>query len=153
VIDSLPKFAASLFLHRHDELVQMDVLRGNQVSKLQIPAMESQAGMESLAEVADPQQALIAPLGIFTIEMNRTISEALPNVRSNSGVLVAGTVDYAPAVAIDLVTGDVIRSINGLRLSGTNDLRAQLERLKVGDPVVLEIERQGTYQFIAFEME
>lgn len=49
--------------------------------------------------------------------------------------------------------GDVIRSVNGIVMTGTNDFRSELERFKTGDPVVLEIERQGTYQFVSFEME
>jgi hypothetical protein len=51
-------------------------------------------------------------------------------------------VGYEPPVDAELNVGDVIRSCNG-----------RIEALKTGDPVVLEVERQGVMQFVAFEME
>jgi len=68
-------------------------------------------------------------------------------------VIVAGKVDYTPAIDADLAAGDVIRSVNGTLLRSVNDLRSTLEHLKTGDPVVLEVERQGSYQFVSFDME
>jgi serine protease Do len=152
-VDSLPRFAASLFLHRHDAPVEMDVLRSGQAQKLFIPAIEAQGGVDSLENRIDPQNGLIGPLGIFVLELNKSIADTLTNLRSSSGVIVAGKVDYMPAIDTDLAVGDVIRSINGLRLTGTKDFRQALEQFKAGDPVVLEIERQGTYQFVSFDME
>lgn len=131
----------------------MDVLRGAETVKLYIPAIEAHGGVEGLSDLIDPQKGLIAPLGIFALTLDKSIADALPALRSSWGVIVAGKVDYTPAIDADLDVGDVIRSVNGLRLNGTNDLRSELERFKTGVPVVLEIERQGTYQFVSFEME
>lgn len=153
VIDSLPKFAASLFLHRHDELVQMDVLRGPETSKLYIPAIEAHGGVESLSDLIDPQKSLIASLGIFVLDLNKAVAESVSGLRSSAGAIVAGKVDYTPAIDADLAVGDVIRSVNGILLANSDDLRSELERFKVGDAVVLQVERQGTYQYVSFEME
>jgi len=152
-IDSLPKFAASLFLHRHDEAVQMDVLRGNETSKVYIPALEAQAGAENLTDLIDPQNGLIQPLGIFVIDLSKPVLAILAPLRSSSGVVVAGKVDYTPPIDADLAAGDVICSLNGVQLTGTSHLRSELERFKEGDAVVLEVERQGRFQFVSFEME
>ena len=152
-IDSLPKFAASLFLHRHDEAVQMDVLRGNETSKVYIPALEAQAGAENLTDLIDPQNGLIQPLGIFVIDLSKPVLDILAPLRSSSGVVVAGKVDYTPPIDADLAAGDVICSLNGVQLTGTSHLRSELERFKAGDAVVLEVERQGRFQFVSFEME
>jgi len=152
-IDSLPKFAASLFLHPHDAAVRMEVLRGSEPVKLLIPAIEAQPGVENLADLIDSQSSLVAPLGIFALDLDRSKMTALSNIRSFSGVVVAGKVDYTPAIDADLAVGDVIVSINGARLSAADQFRSQLERVRPGDPIVLEIERQGTYQFVSFEME
>jgi S1-C subfamily serine protease len=153
VIDSLPKFAASLFLHPHDEVIQIDVLRGTEERKLSIPAMEGQGSAKSLADLIDPQSSLIAALGGFVLDLNKSVMNTLANLRSSSGLVVAGTVDYTPAIDADLAVGDVIRSINGVPLTATSQLRSELERLNAGEPVVLEIEREGAYQFVSFEME
>ena len=152
-IDSLPKFAASLFLHRHDEAVQMDVLRGNETSKVYIPPLEAQAGAENLTDLIDPQNGLIQPLGIFVIDLSKPVLDILAPLRSSSGVVVAGKVDYTPPIDADLAAGDVICSLNGVQLTGTSHLRSELERFKAGDAVVLEVERQGRFQFVSFEME
>jgi serine protease Do len=152
-IDSLPKFAASLFLHRHDEAVQMDVLRGNETSKVYIPALEAQAGAENLTDLIDPQNGLIQPLGIFVIDLSKPVLDILAPLRSSSGVVVAGKVDYTPAIDAELAAGDVICSLNGVQVTGTSHLRSELERFKAGDAVVLEVERQGRFQFVSFEME
>lgn len=152
-IDSLPKFAASLFLHRHDEVVQMDVLRGQETLKLHIPAIEAQAGAENLADLVDPQNGLIPALGIFVLDLNKPVLDMLATLRSSAGVVVAGKVDYPPPIDSDLTAGDVIRSLNGIRLTGASHLRSELERFKTGDAVVLEVERQGRFQFVSFEME
>lgn len=152
-IDSLPKFAASLFLHRHDQPVQVDVRRGLEVQKLYIPAIEAQGGVESLADLIDPQNGFIQPLGIFALDLNQPLVEMLSNLRSSSGVVVAARADSAPANEADLTTGDVIRSLNGVPLTGKSHLRSELDRFKAGDAVVLEVERQGRFQFVSFEMD
>ena len=103
--------------------------------------------------MVDPQQSLIGPLGIFVLELNRPIVESLAHLRSSSGLIVAGKVEYTPAIVVDLALGDVIRSIDGNSLTGIQQFRSEFERLKTGDPVVLEIERQGTYQYVTFEKE
>ncbi len=95
----------------------------------------------------------MSPLGIFVVELNSSNADILPKLRSSSGVIVAAKVDYAPAIDADLAVGDIIRSINGSQLTSSNQLRADLEGFKAGDPVVLEIERQGTYQFVSFDKD
>jgi serine protease Do len=152
-IDSLPKFSAWLYLHKHDEVLQMEVLRDGQTVKLLIPAIEAPKGIERLADLIDPQKSLINSLGVFLLDLNSTITESLPDLRSTSGVLVIARVEYMPRFDADLRVGDVVRSINGIPLSSTDDLRSQLSKLKARDAVALEVERQGQFQFVTFEVE
>jgi S1-C subfamily serine protease len=42
---------------------------------------------------------------------------------------------------------------NGIPLSSITELRSQIVKLKVGDPAVLEIDRHGLIQYVAFEMD
>lgn len=152
-IDSLPKFTAWLYLHKHDEVLQMEVLRNGQMVKLMIPAIEAPTGMDRLADLIDPQKNLISSLGVFFLDLNSTIADNLPGLRSTSGVIVVARVDYAPRIDADLRIGDVVRSINGIPLSRVDDLRSQLAKFKPGDAVALEVERQGLLQFVTFEVE
>ncbi len=70
-----------------------------------------------------------------------------------SGVIVAARAAYAAAVETGLQSGDVIHALNGNDIISLDGLRQALDKLKTGDPVVLQIERQGTLMYLAFEME
>jgi S1-C subfamily serine protease len=110
-------------------------------------------GMRQMADRVDPVKNAVSPLGIFVLEVDESILEGLPDLRSVKGLIVAAKVDYTPKVDADLAVGDVIRSINRVALNHPEDLRAELARYQPGDPIVLEIERKRVFQFIAFEME
>ena len=86
--------------------------------------------------------------------MDRRIAEMLPAQRVRSGVVVASTV----AGAIDsrdggLAAGDIVYAINRAPIAGLAELRAALDVLKMGDPVVLQLERQGELMFPAFTVD
>jgi len=151
-IDSLPKYAALLFLHGQQQPIQMDVLRGTQVVKLTVAPQPAKAGVESLADLIRPEESLIAPLGIFVVGLSPDVQKLVP-VRSETGLIVAGTMENEPQVYADLSAGDVIRSFNQTPLRQPSDLRTAIAGLDTGDAAVLEVERDGILRWVAFEME
>jgi serine protease Do len=152
-IDSLPKFTARLYLHPHDIPLKMEILRGATKLDITVVPADIPAGIESLADLIDPQNSLVAPLGIFVLDLDKTTEGHLPELRSSHGVIVVGKVDHSPNVETDLAVGDVIESVNGAPLKTGKDLRVQLQHFHVGDAVALRVERQGLYKFVCFEME
>jgi S1-C subfamily serine protease len=54
---------------------------------------------------------------------------------------------------IDLQPGDIIDAVNAFPVPFVDTLRSALERMKPGDPVVLQIERDGRFEYLAFELE
>jgi len=152
-IDSLPKFTARLYLHPHDLPITMGIQRGTAKLELRILPADLPSGIESLADLIDAEKNLLPTLGIFVLDLDRTLENNLPELRSPVGVIVAGKVDYVPTIETDLAVGDVIQSVNGVQVASVKELRSQLLHFKTGDAVVLRVERQGLYQFIAFEME
>ncbi len=153
VIDSVPRYTAWLYLHDRGQLLQMSVLRRGETLNLSIPVVELPKGVERLADLIDPQNSLVSSLGLFLLDLNKANAEYLPDLRSETGVIVVAEVDYRPRIDADLKIGDVIRSVNGMRITSTNALRTELERFRSGASVVLEVERDGVYQFVAFEMD
>jgi serine protease Do len=153
VIDSLPKYVAWLYMHDRNQPVRMSVLREAETLNLTIAVVEVPKGVEGLADLIDPQKSLLAPLGVFLLDLNQKNAGYLPDLRSSSGTIVVARASYAPRIDADLKIGDVIRSVNGISVSGVDSLRAELDRFNKGAPVVLEIEREGVYRFVAFEME
>jgi serine protease Do len=141
-VDSLPKYTALLYIHKRDTPIRMDVLRDGKPLTISVKAGNAPAAIDNLSDLIDPRKDLIVSLGIFVIDLKRYHLGHTLNLLSGE-----------PATAADLTVGDVIRAVNGSRLEDTQQLRQTLSGLKPGDAVVLEVERQGVVQYVAFEME
>ncbi len=152
-IDSLPKYAIWLYLHRRGQQLQMQVLRNKENVTLAVSPVDVPNGIERLSDLIDPQKSLVAPLGVFLLDLTPSVAGSLPDLRSSAGVVVAAIVDYEPIISADLAVGDVIRSLNGQPVKTVEGFRTQLSQFKPAEPVVLEVERQGIYQFVSFETE
>jgi serine protease Do len=151
-IDSLPKYVAFLYLHPQGQRMEMQVLRdGKQISAslTPIPAAPS---FDNLSDLINPKTDLIAPLGIFVLDLDRSLAEAM-GTRAQSGVIVAGLLSGEPATLTDLTVGDVITTINGKAVRNKHELLQDLNTFKTGDAIALEVERRGVTQYVAFEME
>jgi S1-C subfamily serine protease len=149
----LPKYAASLYLHKREQPLRMSVIRGDQSLDLTIMPQPAHAGVESLADLIRPNDTLIAPLGIFVVTLTKDVLALLPDVQSQSGVVIAGALQNEPQVLADLSPGDVIRSLNQLPIHQPSDLRSAIAALKPSDAAVLEVERNGVLRWVAFDME
>ena len=57
------------------------------------------------------------------------------------------------ALDTSLETGDIIRSVDRTTLQTTSQFGTLVRNLRTGDPVVLQVERKGKLQYLAFEME
>ena len=152
-VTSLPKLSGSLYLHPTDEVMTMEVLRGKDKLTLHIPVSAQRHEVDQLLNLVDPQEDEVEQLGVLAINLDSKIRTILPETRINSGVVVAAKAAYHRMVDVGLKPGDVIHFINTKPVSGLRDLRATLAELKPGDAVVLQIERAGIMDYIAFEME
>jgi serine protease Do len=151
-IDSLPKYVASLYLHPRGVRMEMKVLREGKpvsVSLTPVPALPT---FDNLSDLINPKTDLIAPLGIFVVGLDPQLMEAMAT-RTRSGVLIAGLLSGEPATLANLLVGDVITSVNGKPVNDKQQLQQDLSTFKVGETIVLEIERRGVTQYVAFEME
>jgi serine protease Do len=109
--------------------------------------------MDRLADSLDPVKDLVPQLGILGVQINQRISAMVPDLRMASGVIVAARMAFGASVDSGLETGDVIHALNGATIISLEVLNAAIQELKPGDPVVLQIERDGSLQYLAFEME
>jgi len=152
-IETLPAFSAALYLHPLDQVVKLEVLRGAERKTLEIPAVEHHDQMDQLLDAADTQKSLVSRLGILAIDVNDQIRSLVKDLRISSGVVVIGRAAGLSVPETGLMTGDVIHSINTLPVETVDSLRAQVRKFGSGQPVVLQIERDGQLQYLAFEME
>jgi len=144
---------STLTLRNVGKTVRLDVLRGTQPLTLAIPVIERPDRFNRLMEGVDPERNLVRRIGIIGIALDSISTNAVPGLRYPSGVLVVALAGYGGSVESGLIPGDVIHSVNRKRVAGLDDLRSVLLDLKVGSPAVLQIEREGVFKFLQFEIE
>jgi S1-C subfamily serine protease len=113
---------------------------------------EAASPVDDLAELVNPEKSLVRGLGILGVEIDHEIAELIEDLRIESGVVVAARAAESTEET-GLKTGDVIHACNGTKIETLEGLRAALARLKPGDAVALQIERDGAMMYVAFEME
>jgi serine protease Do len=153
-IFGLPGCSEALYLHPLNQPVSMEVLRGGRTLSLALPVHEHREHLDQLTDVASLQNNLLAQFGVFAVNLDRRVQALLNGVRSESGVVVVAQAASAPAsVQTGLQPGDIIYAMNRRSIQSLDQLRQALKPMKAGDPVVLQIERDGSLQYIAFELE
>ncbi len=152
-IETLPSLWSALYLHRLDQVLKLEVLRGTEKKTLYIPAIEHRDQMDQLLDAADPEKSLVPRLGVLAIDMTGDLQTALHSLRIPSGALVIGRAAELILPDTGLQTGDVIHQLNLTPITSVPDLRAAVQSLKVGDPVALQVEREDGLTYLSFEME
>jgi serine protease Do len=152
-IETLPQLSSALYLHRLDEVMKLEILRGEQKKVLYIPAIEHRDQMEQLFDAADPEKSLVPRLGILAIDLTSDLRNRISPLRIPSGVVVLGRAADLITPDTGLQTGDVIHALNNASVTSVDALRTTTEKLKTGDPVVLQVERSDGLTYLSFEME
>ena len=153
LIGTLPAFTGALYLHPLDEVLKLEVLRGTERKTLFIAALEMKDPMDAMPDLAKSRENLVSRLGILALTLDDQLRSMLGTVRIPSGVVVVARVADFMSSATGLETGDVIHSVNQTSIDSLSSLRAALGEIKPHDPVVLQVERGGGLQWLAFEME
>jgi S1-C subfamily serine protease len=139
-------------MRRGGENIKLGVLRGAEKLSFNVLVVEQPDHFDRLADLADPDKALVSRLGIVGVEIDPKIAAALPGLRVSSGVLVAARAAET-SVDTSLTAGDVIHAINGAQVETMAALRSALDHLSSNTPVVLQIERDGKLMFVSFELD
>jgi serine protease Do len=151
-IETLPSLTAALYLHRLDQPVKLDILRGKERKTLYVPAIEHRDHMDELLDAINPDDSLIPRLGVLGIDLSDSLRSRL-NLRISSGVVVVGRAVDLIMPDTGLQAGDVIHTLNTTSIDSMDHLRAAVEKLKTADPVVMQIERSDGLMYVSFEME
>ncbi|MGA2414570.1 MAG: trypsin-like peptidase domain-containing protein [Candidatus Sulfotelmatobacter sp.] len=152
-VETLPGLTSALYLHRLDEVLKLEVLRGDQKQTLYVPAIEHRDQMDQLFDAADPEKSLISRLGILAADLTPDVLKQVGPLRIGSGVVVLGRAVDLITPDTGLQTGDIIHALNTAPINSMDALRASVVSLKTGDPVVLQVERSDGLTYLGFEME
>ncbi len=151
-IDSLPMFAASVYLRAMGDAIKVQVLRGTQRITLTIPVVEQDQDLDNIMGSLNPEKALVSRLGILGLEITSKMADTFSDLRIKSGIVVAARA-AGHSVDSGLDQGDVIHKLNTTDIVSLDGLRKELGTLKPGDPVVLQVERDGSLRYLAFDWE
>ena len=146
----IPGFAAALYLHPRDEDLKLEVLRGRERIAVVVPGIQHKDQRYDLSDFIDPRN-LIDGLGVFMVELDERFRRPSSGTRVPSGVVVVARSPGLNVYTSDLRPGDVIYQINRQTVASIQQVRSMLQPMRPGQPVVLQIERDGQLQFIAFE--
>jgi serine protease Do len=149
----LPDYMAALYLHPADQVLKIDVLRGLGRMSFNIPVKVHHDKVDELADAPDLQRSLLRELSVFVTDLDGRVKMVLARARSESGIVVVAQVAGSRTVDTGLKTGDIIRAIDRNPLQTVSQLQAIVRAVRPGDAVVLQVERDGKLQYLAFEMD
>ena len=153
-IETLPSLSSALYLHRLDQVVKLEILRGNEKKILYVPAIESRDHMDELLDTVNPEHSLIPRLGVLAIDLTPDLSTRLgSSLRIPSGVVVVGRAADLIMPDSGLLAGDVIHRLNTTSIDSVDTLRATVGAVKTGEAVAMQVERDGGLMYVSFEME
>jgi serine protease Do len=152
-IETLPSLTSALYLHRVDEVLKLEILRGSDRKTLYVPAIEHHDQIDQLLDAVKPENSLIPRLGILGVDLTPELRGQLGSLRLPSGVIVVGRAADLILPDTGLQAGDLIHHLNTTSIDSMDGLRAVVRDLKTGDPVVLQVERDGGLMYLSFEME
>ena len=153
-IETLASLSAALYLHRLDQVVKLEILRGKDRKTLYVPAIEHRDHMDELLDAVNPENSLVPRLGVLAVDLSGDLRSRLGSaLRIPSGVIVVGRAADLTMPDTGLQAGDILHQINTMPIDTVETLRAAMGALKPGDPVALQVERDGGLLYVTFEVE
>jgi len=152
-IETVREFQDATFRRKGGDSITFVVARAEARLSMNVSVMEQSAPWDPLAALVSPQKHLVPRLGTLCVEIDKQVAEMLPDLRRKYGLIVAATSPQGQGQWIDLQAGDIIHAVNNLPVASLSMFQAQIEQFHRGDAVVLQIERDGHFQFVAFEID
>jgi serine protease Do len=151
-VESVRQFSANLFRHAIDATVSLELLRGADRLTLNVQVIERPDDPDRYSALIDPKKNLVPQLDILAIDVADEPGSGQRRRRLDGGALVAAVSEDASTPS-RFLPGDLIHAVNRTFVLSLADLRAAVADMKDGDPVVVQVERQGQLMFIAFELD
>ena len=147
------QFALIMFRKRPGETVHLAILSGTATRELDVAVAQSPRDPTSLLNPADTDQDLIPRLGALVLPLTPELAGQLGSQREPGGLLVVARTFSAATEEVNLKTGDILYYANKTKLDSVTVLKNFMVGLKSGDPVVLQLERDGLLTYLSFRFE
>jgi serine protease Do len=154
IIETSRQFRNDVYRRQGGEKVTLVIQRGAERLTQSVEVKEQAVATDPLADlIASPEKNLVPRLGILCLEIDKDVGRLLPDLRRSFGIIVAAKAPQGQSQIIDLQPGDIIHAVNNLPIAVLSTLQDTINAFKPGDAVVLQIERDGRLQYVAFEIE
>ncbi|HTQ81111.1 MAG TPA: PDZ domain-containing protein, partial [Thermoanaerobaculia bacterium] len=147
------QYALTLLQHAIGSAVDLELLRDDRPLKLHVTLTELPEDPTRVLDVVRPDKNLVPELDILGVDIDDKLAAALHSPHGDRGVLVAAMSADASPPGDRFQSGDIIRAVNRTPIHSLAELRKAVAGMKDGDPVVVQIERQGMLTFVAFEID
>ena len=121
-IETLPQLSSALYLHRLDQVLKLEILRGDQKKTLYIPAIEHRDQMDQLFDAADHRKESRPAPGHSRHRSHQRRAQSDRTLRIPSGVVVLGRAADLILPDTGLQTGDVIHALNTTPITSMDSL-------------------------------
>lgn len=152
-VQSARQFNEAIYRREAGGKVRMNVQRGQEIISLTAKVDSYSTPVSPLAIAGTLENNLVSRLGIFCVEIDKKVAEAMPDLRTQYGLVVVARSSESQSAFLDFKPGDVIHELNGLPISSLDIFRERINRFHRGDAVALQIERHGRLRYTAFEIE
>jgi serine protease Do len=147
------QFALNLYRHPIGSTAALELVRDDHRLELPVAVTELPEDPTRVLDVVRPEKNLVPELDILGVDIDDKLAAALHSSHDERGVLVAAMSADASPPADRFQAGDVIHAVNRTRIHSLAELRQAVAGMKDGDPVVVQVERQGMLTFVAFELD
>jgi serine protease Do len=152
-VQNIRQFALDLYSFTVGENAKLEIQRGKQTISYEVPVTEKQDLQGRLADRVTKEQTKIPQLGILALTIDDKLLPMLPALRNPFGVVIVGKESEGAYWGDELLSGDVIYSVNGTLVDSIDALRSVMDDLKTADAIVLQVERLASLHYLVLETD
>jgi serine protease Do len=150
-VDIVPDLTSALYRDGGARL-QLAVLRDGSPVNLSVETVQTGRSLQAMADAAAPETHLVRRLGIIALDIDEFVEQRM-HLRQGTGVIVLARTLEGSGATSALQPGDVIHAVNGAPIVSIEELRRAVKDRGRREPLVLQIERNGRFRYLTFDLE
>ncbi len=148
------QFALDLYDYKIGQKAEIGVLRNGKDTIVPVTVIERPDDPMRFADLVSGPDNVVNRIGVVAVNITGQLKDMLGgDLRIPGGVLVAARTPTGSLLGEGPQPGDVIHAVNGTPIQNLTELKQQLRQIKRGQPIVLQIERSGSLNYLVLESE
>ena len=152
-VENIRDFSLYLYEYKIGQSAKIGVLRNGQEIACSVVLGERPDDPQRFADMVTSPDNLIDSLGIVVLNIEGQVKQMIGDLRIPNGVVVAARTPTSALLGQELQAGDVIHAVDTQPIDDVAQLKQALQKIKPGNPIVLQVERSGTLRYMVMETE